>query len=156
MSAGAGGGGAPAAPYFRAIDPYPLESAEHTKLAEFYARLAGGRLSTTRCAGCGRVAWPPRGFCPECAGDRFDWVDLPAEGIVHAFTVQEAGLPAGFDGPRVFAIVKVDGHRIFSVVTGDPGRVAVGTRVRLAPMRVADDPAGQPRWLPAFALAAGE
>jgi len=137
--------------YFRAIDPFPLESAEHTKLHEFYARLAGGRLATTKCGGCGATAWPPRGFCPECASDRFEWVDLPAEGTVHAFTVQDAGLPAGFDGPRVFAIVKVDGHRIFSILTGaDPGAVRVGQRVALAPLRVADDPRGHPRWLPAF------
>ena len=137
--------------YFRAIDPFPLESAEHTRLAEFYARLAQGRLSTTRCAGCGRTAWPPRGFCPECMSDAVEWVDLPAEGTVHAFTVQETGLPSGFEGPRIFTIVKVDGHRIFSVLLGaDPTRVAIGQRVRLEPLRVADDPKGSPRWLPAF------
>jgi len=27
--------------YFRATDPFPLESADFTKLHEFYARLAG-------------------------------------------------------------------------------------------------------------------
>lgn len=140
--------------YFRATDPFPLESAEHTKLHEFYARLADGRLSTTRCRGCGAVAWPPRGFCAECASDQFEWIDLPGEGVIHAFTVQETGLPAGFDGPRVFAIVKVAGHRVFSVVRdADPVRVQIGQRVRFAPIRVADDPKGAPRWLPAFALA---
>ena len=137
--------------YFRATDPFPLESADHTKLHEFYARLAAGRLSTTRCTACGRTAWPPRGFCGECASDAFDWVDLPPDGTIHAFTVQEAGLPAGFDGPRVFAIVKVDGHRVFGVVRDiDPAAVAIGQRVRLAPLRVADDPSGKPRFLPAF------
>jgi uncharacterized OB-fold protein len=137
--------------YYRAVDPFPLESADHTKLHEFYARLGAGRLSTTRCAGCGAVAWPPRGFCPDCGDDRFDWIDLPAEGTVHAFTVQETGLPAGFEAPRVFAIVKVDGHRIFTVVAGaDPASMRVGQRVRLAPMRVADGPQGHSRWLPGF------
>ena len=140
--------------YVRATDPFPLETVEHNKLHEFYARLAAGRLSTTRCTGCQRTAWPPRGFCPECASDAFDWVDLPSEGTIHAFTVQDAGLPAGFDGPRVFAIVKVDGHRIFAIVRdADPRAVEVGHRVRLAPLRVADDPAGQPRYLPAFTAA---
>ena len=137
--------------YVRAVDPYPLESADHNKLAEFYRRLGEGRLSTTRCANCGRTDWPPRGFCPDCASDSFEWVDLSGEGTVHAFTVQEAGLPAGFDGPRVFAIVKVAGHRIFSILRdADPARVAVGQRVRLTPLRVADEPTGAPRWLPAF------
>ena len=137
--------------YFRALDPFPLESADHTKLHEFYTRLGQGRLATTTCRGCGHRAWPPRGFCAECGSDAFDWTDLSAEGTVHASTVQETGLPAGFEGPRVFAIVKVDGHRIFAVVTGaDPAAVTVGRRVRLAPLRVADDPKGDPRWLPAF------
>lgn len=137
--------------YFRALDPFPLQSADHTKLHEFYTRLAAGRLTTTKCRGCGRSTWPPRGFCPECGSDAFDWTDLPGEGTVHAFTVQETGLPAGFEAPRVFAIVEVDGHRVFSILAGaDPAAVKLGQRVRLAPLRVADDPKGNPRWLPAF------
>jgi hypothetical protein len=48
-------------------------------------------------------------------------------------------------------MITVAGHRIFSVVRGaDPAALAIGTRVRLAPIQVADDPKGQPRWLPAF------
>jgi uncharacterized OB-fold protein len=137
--------------YFRATDPFPLETADHNKLHEFYSRLATGRLSTTRCTACHRIAWPPRGFCAECVSDAFEWVDLPAEGTIHAFTVQDTGLPAGFDGPRVFAIVKLDGHRIFAVVRdAAPASIAIGQRVRLAPLRIADDSNGHPRFLPAF------
>ncbi|PYN74521.1 MAG: hypothetical protein DMD96_30455 [Candidatus Rokuibacteriota bacterium] len=140
--------------YFRATDPFPLESADHTKLHEFYARLAAGRLTTTRCAGCGRLAWPPRAFCGECSSDRFDWVDLSGEGTIHAFTVQDAGLPGGFPGPRVFAIVKVDGLRVFSIlVDAEPAKIAIGGAVRFSPLRVADDPNGNARWLPAFRAA---
>jgi uncharacterized protein len=142
---------APPTSYFRAVDPFPLEAADFTKLHEFYARLGQGRLSTTRCAGCGRAAWPPRGFCPECGSDEFGWVDLPSEGTVHAFTVQETGLPAGFTGPRVFAVVTVGGHRVFTVLLeADPARLAIGQPVRLVPLAVAADPKGNPRWLPAF------
>ena len=137
--------------YFRAVDPFPLEAGEWNKLHEFYARLGEGRLTTTRCAACAQTAWPPRGFCAACASDTFEWIDLPREGTVHAFTVQDTGLPAGFDGPRVFAIVKVDGHRIFTVlVDTDPGAVRIGQRVALKPLRVGDDPKGNARWLPAF------
>jgi uncharacterized OB-fold protein len=137
--------------YFRAVDPFPLESPEDTKLHEFYARLGQGRLSTTRCGGCGRVAWPPRGFCPECGSDEFEWTDLPDEGTVQAFTLQEAGLPAGFTGPRVFAVVAVGGQRLFTILVGaDPAHVTIGQRVRLAPLGVTADPQGNPRWLPAF------
>lgn len=137
--------------YFRAVDPFPLESSEWNKLAGFYERLAAGRLATTRCEGCGRTAWPPRGFCAECGADRYEWIDLPPAGTIHAFTAQDAGLPSGFSGPRVFAIVKVDGHRIFSIVVdADPATLTIGQKVRLAPIRVEDDPKGNARWLPAF------
>jgi len=137
--------------YFRATDPFPLEAPDFTKLSEFYARLGQGRLSTTRCTGCGRVAWPPRGFCAECTGDEFTWIDLPSEGTVHAFTAQETGLPAGFTGPRVFAIVKLGEHRVFTILRdADPARVTIGQHVRLAPLAVDPDPKGHPRWLPAF------
>ena len=141
--------------YLRAVDPFPLESAEYTKLHEFYARLGEGRLVTTRCSACGATAWPPRGFCAECASDAFEWIDLPREGTIHAFTVQDTGLPAGFDGPRVFAIVKLNGLRIFAIVAdvSDPSTVRVGQRVRLAPLRVADDPKGNARYLVAFTIA---
>jgi uncharacterized OB-fold protein len=140
--------------YFRAIDPFPLQSAEHTKLHEFYAHLAAGRLTTSRCRGCGRLDWPPRGFCPECASDAFEWVELPREGTVHGFTIQETGVPAGFTSPLVFAIVKVSGLRIFApVLTRDPAALETGARVRFAPVRVADDPKGAPRHLVAFEIA---
>jgi uncharacterized OB-fold protein len=142
-------------PYSRAMDPFPLESADHTKLHEFYARLGQGSLVTTRCLGCGTRAWPPRGFCGECTSDDYEWVDLPTEGVIHAFTTQDTGLPSGFDGPRTFAVVKVAADvRIFSIVTGaTPTTMKMGARVRLSPMRVTDDPKDTPRWLVAFELA---
>jgi uncharacterized OB-fold protein len=141
--------------YVRAVDPLPLQSAEHNKLHAFYEHLAAGRLVTTRCRGCRRTDWPPRGFCPECTSDEFDWAELPAEGTVHAFTMQDAGVPAGWTGPLVFAVVKVAGLRVFApIVTSEPTRVEVGARVTLSPVRVADEPGGAPRSLVAFALPA--
>ena len=140
------------APYVRAVDPLPLESAEHNKLHAFYTHLADGRLTTTRCRGCGRIDWPPRAFCPACTSDAFEWEELPREGRIHGFTVQETGVPVGFARPLVFAIVEISGLRMFAPLTGvaDPSRLTTGLRVRLSPIRVADDPAGQPRHLPAF------
>ena len=140
--------------YFRATDPFPLECAEQNKLHEFYERLAGGRLATTACVSCRRTSWPPRGFCPVCVGDRFEWVDLPREGSVHAFTVQETGVPAAFAAPRVFAIVAVSDLRIFAPIVGPRATsLKVGSLVRLSPLRVADDATGSPRHLVAFELA---
>lgn len=145
-------GAEPAPSYLRAADPFPLESPEFNKLHEFYAFLAVERLTTTRCRGCARIDWPPRGFCPACKSDAFEWVDLPHEGRVHGFTVQETGVPAGFPRPLVFAMVDVAGLRIFAplVEVADLARLAVGMPVRFTRIRVADDPQGKPRYLVAF------
>jgi len=140
--------------YLRATDPYPLQSAEQNRLHEFYAHLAAGRLTTTRCNGCGRLDWPPRAFCPACASDAYEWVPLPHEGRLHAFTVQEGGVPPGFPRPLVFAIVEVEGLRLFApILDADPARLALGARVVFNPMRVADGPDGSARHLVAFRLA---
>lgn len=142
--------------YFRAIDPFPLESADQNKLSAFYEHLAAGRLVTTACAGCRRTDWPPRAFCPECGSDRYDWVDLPHEATIHAFSIQETGIPAGFEKPLIFAVVKVADLRLFvRLVETDPAAVAVGRRVHFAPIQVAPDSTGAPRYLPGFRLAAG-
>ena len=145
-------GAAVGAGYLRAVDPLPLESREFNKLHEFYAYLAVERLTTTRCKGCGRIDWPPRGFCPACTSDAYEWVDLPHQGRIHGFTVQETGVPAGFPRPLIFAIVDVVGLRIFAplVEVADPTAVTVGMPVRFTRIGVADDPQGKPRYLPAF------
>jgi len=137
--------------YFRATDPLPLQSPEQNKLHEFYEQLRQGQLVTTACTRCRRTAWPPRGFCGECASDEFTWVDLPREGTIHAFTIQEIGVPAPYESPRVFAIVKVGEVRIFAPIVG-PGAsgVSVGSNVRLSPLPVAPDAKGSPRHLIAF------
>ena len=143
--------------YFRATDPFPLESADQNKLHEFYEYLAANRLVTTACRHCRRLSWPPRGFCPECVSDEIEWVDLPHEGTVHGFTVQETGVPAGFQAPICFAIVKVGGLRIFGPILGaDPATLRVGATVRFAPIRVADDSKGGARHLVAFRSAAND
>ncbi len=143
--------GASVARYFRATDPFPLESAEQNKLHEFYAHLSEGRLVTTSCAGCGRNDWPPRGFCPDCTSDEFTWVELPREGTVHGFTIQETGVPPSFQTPRVFAVVKVGAARIFAPIVGPrASTVSAGAWVRLSPVQVAADASGNPRWLVAF------
>ena len=88
-------GAAARLPYARVVDPLPLESPEHNKLHAFYAHLAEGRLTTTRCQGCRRIDWPPRGFCPACTSDAFDWVDLIPRGVADVSKREYLGDPTG-------------------------------------------------------------
>jgi hypothetical protein len=94
-----------------AFDFYPLQGAEHTRIHPFFANLKAGRLTTTKCAGCGALLWQPRVVCPKCNGDAMEWVDLPKEGTLYAFTAVLAGAPMGMekDVPFVVAVVQLDG-----------------------------------------------
>lgn len=94
-----------------AFDFYPLQSAEHTRIHPFFDHLRAGRLTTTRCTGCGTLLWQPRVVCPQCNGDAMEWVDLPNEGSIFAFTAVYAGAPLGMEHevPFVVAIVELDG-----------------------------------------------
>lgn len=139
--------------YFRAIDPYPLQSAEHNKLHVFYECLAGGRFVTTKCTDCERQSWPPRAFCDRCASDRFEWVDLPSEGTIHGFSIQETGVPVGFKAPLMFAVVKIADLRVFApLIDAAIEAVAIGARVQVAPMKVAPEAGGAERYVVAFRL----
>ncbi len=141
-------------PYFRVTDPFPLESPEANSMHAFYEHVAQGRLTTTKCKGCGVLAWPPRRFCGECCSDQFEWVDLPGHGRIHGYSIQETGVPVGFRKPLIFAVVEVAGLRMFTtLVEADPQAVSVGKPVRFTPLAVADGPGGAKRFLPAFRLA---
>ncbi len=142
--------------YFRAIDPFPLQGSQNTRLAPFYEALRSHRLLTTSCPQCALRHWPPRVVCPECLSDRLDWIDLPSRGTIHAYTIQETGVPPGFPRPLIFAVVCVEGLRIFTrLVETEPNRVERGRAVRLLPSAVGQDPEGLERYVPTFTLARG-
>src|SRR2546428_2518307 len=91
-----------------AFDFYPLQSAEQTRIFPFFENLKKGRLTTTKCKGCGALLWQPRVVCPVCNGDAMEWVDLPKDGRLFAFTAVFAGAPLGVgkDVPVVVAGVR--------------------------------------------------
>ena len=94
-----------------AFDFYPLQGAEHTRIHPFFENLKAGRLTTTKCTVCGTLLWQPRVVCPKCNGDAMEWVDLPRDGTLYAFTAVLAGAPLGMekDVPFVVAVVQLDG-----------------------------------------------
>lgn len=129
--------------YSATMDLFPQQGPEHNKLHAFYENLREGSLATTKCTRCGWLGWPPRTVCPECMSDRLDWIPLPADGTIEVFTVEEIGVPVGFEKPLVHALVHLDGVglRLFSrIVRADLKTLAEGARVRLA---VLDVPGGR-------------
>ena len=126
-----------------AFDFYPLEAPEQTRIWPFFQHLKEGRLTTTKCAGCGALLWQPRVVCPDCNGDLMEWVDLPRTGTLYAFTAVYAGAPLGMeaDVPFVVGIVELDGVPLKVVARIDDATfedLAIGDPVTLRVLELAD------------------
>ena len=95
----------------RLLDFYEMQDAANNQLHEFYDHLADGQLTTTQCADCGAIHFPPRNVCPECMGDDLSYVPLPHEGTLYAFSEVRGSAPIGMneDVPFVVGVVDLDG-----------------------------------------------
>ena len=99
----------------RMLDFYELQTEDQTKIHEFYEHLRDGQLTTTRCTDCETIHYPPRIVCPECTGDDLEYVDLPHEGELFAFSEVRGGLPLGLsehDVPFVVGVVDLGPVRL--------------------------------------------
>ena len=75
----------------------------------FFAGLANKKLMGTRCAKCDYTYATPKGHCMYC-GEETDWIELPAEGRIHTFTVCEYGSEEFLDEtPFILTLVEFDG-----------------------------------------------
>jgi uncharacterized protein len=125
------------------LDFFPLETPDQTRLSAFFDHLKEGRLTTTRCRRDAMLLWPPRTTCPKCHTDELDWVDLPADGRIYAFSAVLGGAPLGMEDEVPFAVglVDLDGAslRLFGRIDGKPWpELRVGDRVRVEPYDVGD------------------
>lgn len=146
---------AEATQYLTVTDLYPQEYKDSTMMYPFYDSLREDKnLTTTQCNHCGKVCWPPRIVCPECMSDDLAWVDMPKEGKIYTYTVQEAGLAPGFKPPLVFAVIEFEnGIRIFSALKDvKPEEVKTGLNVVLSIGKIPPDQQGRERIIPYFTL----
>ena len=49
------------------------------------------RLEAGKCAGCGKIYFPPRLVCAECRSREFETITLAARGTVVTFTIIAVG-----------------------------------------------------------------
>lgn len=92
------------------LDFVPLQDEKYTKIYPFYENLKKGKLTTTKCKKCREILWQPRIVCPNCLSDDLEWIELPKEGKLFAFTEMNAGAPIGFeeDIPFLIGIIELD------------------------------------------------
>lgn len=92
--------------------------------------LENANLLGTRCTECDIVYVPPRMYCEQCFAHLEEWVDVPATGYVHTYTVVHIDLDGNpLPEPRMVAFVHLDGtdgglvHFLDEV---DPDEVCIG------------------------------
>lgn len=96
--------------------------------ALFYEKLRNRSFQSTRCEACGHMAYPPRLFCPACGSHAIAWRDLPAEGVLHAFTQQDRSLR--FFKPDVLGLVELPGVGfVFSRIDAPFDALQIGQKV---------------------------
>jgi len=142
--------------YYSALDTYPQEYEDSTRLYKFYDYLRENKLATTRCKDCDQLHWPPRIICPNCISDNLDWEEIPINAKIYSYTVQYLGLPPEMvdKAPIVFAMLDFDnGLRLLSaIVDAKEDEVKTGMAVELVVGKVNPDYQGRERIIPYFRL----
>ncbi|MEW6554588.1 MAG: zinc ribbon domain-containing protein [Actinomycetota bacterium] len=95
---------------------------------EFFSLLERGEFKTTRCAACGETHCPPRVVCPHCLGEDMEWVDLPRQGTLVAFTQQTDAIRCRM--PDVLGMVELEGiGNLFTRIDAPFEELSIGMKV---------------------------
>jgi uncharacterized protein len=95
---------------------------------EFFSRLKEGSFQSTRCRPCGKTLYPPRLLCPHCLDKDLEWVDLPRQGTLIAFSQQEGAVRCR--KPDVIGVVELEGvGNVFTRIDAPFESLTIGDRV---------------------------
>jgi uncharacterized OB-fold protein len=121
--------------------PFPPRVSPFTR--PFWDALDAGRLTTTRCADCGTVGFPPRNLCRACWSRAVPWVALAPRGTLYSFTRVHVA-PGAFRGDTPYAIGIVDladgGPRLMCRMVGEVGTQDLDGPVEMVVLRYEDGP----------------
>jgi len=79
-------------------------------------------LRAQKCSGCGKLRWPPQGFCPHCYSWQSSWVKLSQTGAIESYVVVHQATAQSFAGDVPYAVAHV-------VIDGTDGAVVLTSNV---------------------------
>ncbi len=99
------------------------------------------RLRGSRCRVDGRVSFPVRDFCPACAGQEVEEIDLPSVGTLLTYTTVHQA-PPGMWTPYRLGFVDLDGPVVLLSRISSEEEPVIGSRVALVPHAI-ESPDGE-------------
>jgi hypothetical protein len=95
--------------------PLPVITPE---TAHFWEGTREGKLRLQRCSDCEHVYFPPRPFCPRCAGSDIATVDASGRATLLSYVISHLPAP-GFTPPYVIAVVTLEeGPQMLTNIVG--------------------------------------
>lgn len=86
----------------------------------FWQGTRAGELRLQRCDACAHVYFPPRPFCPKCAGRAVSWFAASGRGILYSYVIHHRPVP-GFTPPYSIAVVELEeGPRMMTNIIDCP------------------------------------
>jgi uncharacterized OB-fold protein len=86
----------------------------------FWQGTRAGELRLQRCDACAHVYFPPRPFCPKCAGRAVSWFAANGRGHLYSYVIHHRPAP-GFTPPYSIAVVELDeGPRMMTNIIDCP------------------------------------
>lgn len=86
----------------------------------FWQGTRAGELRLQRCDACAHVYFPPRPFCPKCAGRAVSWFPASGRGSLYSYVIHHRPVP-GFTPPYSIAVVQLDeGPRMMTNIIDCP------------------------------------
>jgi uncharacterized OB-fold protein len=124
---------------------YPWGEPELNRTARFLTSLSKSKIETTKCRRCHALQWPPRSICSNCLSLDLQWIALPKNGKLVAFTRAYIGGTHGEPKPIVVGAIHLSGGiRLLSRISGATfDSLKVGMTVRFANAKLVD---GKPYW----------
>jgi uncharacterized OB-fold protein len=86
----------------RRARPQPTPETQH-----FWDGTRAGELRLQRCNACGKVYFPPRPFCPACAGREVSVFAASGKARLYSYVIHHRPVP-GFTPPYAIAVVELD------------------------------------------------
>jgi uncharacterized OB-fold protein len=103
------------APEPRRVVPIPTPETK-----PFWQGTQAGELRLQRCDACAHVYFPPRPFCPKCAGRAVSWFAASGRGSLYSYVIHHRPVP-GFTPPYSIAVVQLDeGPRMMTNIIDCP------------------------------------